>query len=73
MFNDTSVKTAPEREVAADNLCFRQDAAWRKTLAAALRVIDHHRANLDAHVTIRRLRRHEQSDPMGAAGPPGGR
>jgi hypothetical protein len=34
-------------------------AAWRSTYAAALRVIDHHRAHLEARMTIQRLRRDE--------------
>ena len=35
------------------------EAAWRATYAAALRVMDHHRANLEARMTIQRLRREE--------------
>lgn len=36
------------------------DAAWRSTFAAAQRVIDHHRANLETRMTIQRLRREER-------------
>lgn len=36
------------------------EAAWRATYVAALRVIDHHRTNLEARMTIQRLRRDER-------------
>jgi hypothetical protein len=47
------------------------DPAWRTIFAAALRVIDHHRANLDARMTIQRMRSEEPRhapDPDNASG-----
>ena len=64
--NESSVRAAPEHDVAAEDLRTEQNAAWRKTFAAALRVMGHHRAHLEANITIRRLRRDEQ---RGAPGP----
>lgn len=45
------------------------DANWRATFDAALRVIDHHRANLEARMTIGRLRRDERRPIDDAGGP----
>lgn len=66
--NESTARSAPEDDLAAECLRTEQAAAWRKTFAAALRVMDHHRANLEANVTIRRLRRDEQRAALGPAG-----
>lgn len=36
-----------------------QEDAWRQTFAAAQRVIEHHRTNLEARLAITRLQREE--------------
>lgn len=54
-------------ESAGDDMRSLHDDAWRKTLTAALRVIDHHRTNLEARIAIQRVKR---EDPKPAADPP---
>ena len=73
MTNESTARTAPASEVAPESLRAEHEAAWRKTFAAAVRVMNHHRAHLEANVTIRRLRRDEQRAAHGPAGSSDGR
>ncbi len=73
MTNESTTQTTPESDVAAEGLRTEHEAAWRKTFAAALRVMDHHRAHLEANMTIRRLRRDDQRAAHGPAGSSAGR
>jgi len=60
MTNESTAQTAPDSDVNAESVRIEHAAAWRKTFAAAQRVIDHHRAHLEANMTISRVRRDEQ-------------
>lgn len=73
MTNESTIRTTPESGVPLEDLRIEHDVAWRKTFAAALRVMDHHRAHLEANMTIRRLRRDEQRAAHAPAGSSGGR
>ena len=60
MSGESLFKSAPiDARMTSGGMQFAHDPAWRTTFAAALRVIDHHRANLDARMTIQRLRSEE--------------
>ena len=72
MTNESTAQTA-EGDVNAEGVRSEHAVAWRKTFAAALRVMDHHRAHLEANMTIRRLRRDEQRAAHGSAGSSAGR